>query len=138
MRSGSRSDAGPEDRSTLPLCGNADTLADPVGGTEQTLVPPPEVAATLAAGGVGARAPAEAAEPVTREDPGRYVFEGGRVAAELGRGGIGRVLIARDAHLGREIAVKELLGDGPGASGATPAVGSDGRTSTLATRSMAS
>jgi WD40 repeat protein/serine/threonine protein kinase len=32
-----------------------------------------------------------------------------RAPREIGRGGIGRVLIAYDGHLGREIAVKELL-----------------------------
>jgi len=57
---------------------------------------------------------------VTFEQPGRYggPRRGGRVQEgpiELGRGGIGRVLIAHDAHLGREVAVKELLqrSDGP-------------------------
>lgn len=51
-------------------------------------------------------------------DPAHTLPEGRRGAAlvptvsrprEIGRGGIGRVLIAYDAHLGREIAVKELL-----------------------------
>ena len=38
--------------------------------------------------------------------------------AELGRGGIGRVLHARDRFIGRDVAIKELLGgvDGSGAS----------------------
>ena len=47
--------------------------------------------------------------PVTPETPGRYRFPGGRPAAEIGRGGIGRVLVGLDQHLGREIAIKELL-----------------------------
>ena len=41
---------------------------------------------------------------ITAEDPGRY-----EVQSEFGRGGIGRVLLALDQHLGREVAVKELL-----------------------------
>ncbi len=44
------------------------------------------------------------AEHVTEEQPGRY-----REGRELGRGGIGRVCVAADAHLGREVARKELL-----------------------------
>ena len=43
-------------------------------------------------------------EHLTLEHPGRYSLKG-----EKGRGGIGRVLIAFDEHIGREIAVKELL-----------------------------
>ncbi|MBL8783632.1 MAG: serine/threonine protein kinase, partial [Deltaproteobacteria bacterium] len=48
---------------------------------------------------------------VTREHPGRYrgPRKDGTGPIEIGRGGIGRVLIAHDAHLGREVAVKELL-----------------------------
>ena len=42
---------------------------------------------------------------VTPEVPERYDKSG----AELGRGGIGRVTIAFDRHLGREVAIKELL-----------------------------
>ncbi|MFO0745822.1 MAG: protein kinase [Myxococcota bacterium] len=52
---------------------------------------------------------------ITQEHPGRY--SGPRrkglppapAPIELGRGGIGRVCIAHDAHIGREVAVKELL-----------------------------
>ncbi|MGC4113552.1 MAG: serine/threonine-protein kinase [Myxococcales bacterium] len=42
--------------------------------------------------------------PVTPEASGRYEVRG-----ELGRGGIGRVLVGFDAHVGREVALKELL-----------------------------
>lgn len=48
----------------------------------------------------------EDAETLTIEHPGRYTIKG-----EQGRGGIGRVLIAFDEHVGREIALKELLPD---------------------------
>jgi WD40 repeat protein/tRNA A-37 threonylcarbamoyl transferase component Bud32 len=41
---------------------------------------------------------------VTREQRGRYAMGG-----EFGRGGQARVLLAMDAHLGREVAWKELL-----------------------------
>lgn len=38
------------------------------------------------------------------DDAGRYEF-----LAEKGKGGMGRVWVARDRHMGREVAVKELL-----------------------------
>jgi len=44
------------------------------------------------------------AEHITLEHPGRYSIKG-----EYGRGAIGRVLIAFDEHVGREVALKELL-----------------------------
>jgi WD40 repeat protein len=55
------------------------------------------------------------------EIPGRYVYEspGGVSSAELGRGGIGRVLLVTDQHLGREVAIKELKDDW-GAPGEPP------------------
>lgn len=43
---------------------------------------------------------------ITDETPGRYVMQG-----EMARGGAGRVMIALDRHIGREIAMKELLLD---------------------------
>jgi eukaryotic-like serine/threonine-protein kinase len=53
---------------------------------------------------------------VTPEYPARYSFggkgaeeQGTKDSAEIGRGGIGRVLVAYDQHLSREIALKELL-----------------------------
>ncbi|HEX7450825.1 MAG TPA: protein kinase [Polyangiaceae bacterium] len=43
---------------------------------------------------------------VTDESPGRYTTES---SSELGRGAIGRVYVAHDSHLGRRVAIKELL-----------------------------
>lgn len=59
-------------------------------------------------GPVDARRPVGA---VTPEAPGRYDSD----VRELGRGGIGRVLAVYDRHLGRRVAIKELLPavDGP-------------------------
>ena len=57
-------------------------------------------------------------DAVTSEAEGRY-----RIAAdaEIGRGGIGRILVAFDTHLGREVAVKELLTTETGSAQGTPA-----------------
>ncbi len=43
---------------------------------------------------------------VTEEAPGRYSEDPN---SELGRGAIGRVFLAHDSHLGRQVAIKELL-----------------------------
>ena len=56
---------------------------------------------------------------VAQEHPGKYTLRGGSAeSAEIGRGGLGRVLVAVDEHLGREVAIKELLNDGSGSSSA--------------------
>lgn len=47
---------------------------------------------------------ARVSSTLTAEHPGRYVRE-----AELGRGGMGRVIVVKDTHLGRDVALKELL-----------------------------
>lgn len=57
--------------------------------------------------------PSENLQAITPECAGRYAFSGGsRHRAEIGRGGLGRVLVVHDRHLGREVAVKELLSGG--------------------------
>lgn len=65
-------------------------------------------------------------DAVTSEEPGRY-----RLDTEVGRGGLGVVLSAFDRHLGREVAVKELLTAGTKTAAGTPVSGS---TSEMVTR----
>ena len=67
---------------------------------------------------------------VTPETKGRYQFDATGREVELGRGGIGRVLVAVDTHLGRNVAVKELLSEGHGSASSRPR--SDGLTKTSA------
>ncbi|MDY0003366.1 MAG: protein kinase [Polyangia bacterium] len=128
--------APPKDAGTLKAPAEvAGTLAAPSGGTDSldaeangtaAAMQQPggegsELLATLAPGELH-RLPTTGTQPhpsvasaddgalqVTNEASGRYVYPRGREAAEIGRGGIGRVLIVQDAHLGREIAMKELL-----------------------------
>jgi serine/threonine protein kinase len=53
----------------------------------------------------------EGSENVSDEPLGRYDFETGPhgTTQELGRGGIGRVVVVHDRFLGRDVALKELL-----------------------------
>lgn len=82
----------------------ADFAGAQVGASSPTIVEPEPNPARPAASEPGE------SWTVTAECPGRYRFPGNdREAAEIGRGGIGRVLVARDSHLGRDVALKELL-----------------------------
>lgn len=83
-----------------PGPGHAETLVDPSLG-EETLPPEPldpseprDGVSSQAGGGLSA------------EEVGRYTARG-----ELGQGGLGRVYVALDGHVGREVAVKELRSD---------------------------
>ncbi len=70
--------------------------------------------------------PLEDVDALTFEHPGRYTIKG-----EHSKGGIGRILVAYDSHVGREIAMKELLPDG---SIGTPSFESGSRKTTALLR----
>ncbi len=58
--------------------------------------------------------------PIVPEHPGRYQPVDG--ASDLGRGGIGRVLLVYDRNLDREVALKELLPDQKRAGESNPSL----------------
>jgi tetratricopeptide (TPR) repeat protein len=113
---------------TVPLTGTEKTVAAdsqpgkaaapaPIKGTEKTVAadsqpaaasPGSKPAAAAADDGTQPWSPMDGAAPgkaqLVQEHEGRY-----EVRDELGRGGIGRVMVAFDQTLGREVAVKELL-----------------------------
>jgi eukaryotic-like serine/threonine-protein kinase len=96
-------DAGPlvigEAPASAPIAAPGTTTL-PVAGPPQISIIP------------GEEGPGTVANPfvVTAEFPGRYIYrDGAPEQAVIGRGGLGRVLIARDTHLGRDVAIKELL-----------------------------
>jgi len=85
-----------------------------VGGVTRTDEPDVAYAETTASGaGDDATVTSEraetgrAADRLARVDRGRYA-----IAGELARGGLGRILRARDRHLDRTVALKEMLGRG--------------------------
>ena len=87
----------------LPAPGAAPTPAPLPVAAPAPAMPGPEGKATIA-GVAPAGRQLDDRTRITAENPGRYEVQG-----ERGRGGIGRVLLALDQHLGREVAVKELL-----------------------------
>jgi hypothetical protein len=78
------------------------------------------LAATVAAS--ASSAPVTPAVEVTPMAPGRYLRT--EADAEIGRGAIGRVVRYLDVHLGREVAIKELLGDEERVGGSRPSAAS--------------
>jgi len=132
----------------IATLGGDDLMLQTFGGSLADVEPPPPAMAEApkaAEPQTGPSPPAatdsvEDSERVTREHPGRYTLRDPRSgeaaadkdSAELGRGAIGRVLVAFDEHLGREIAVKELLAEIEGSR----ASGSSGRVPSGATAPM--
>ena len=104
---------GGDSRGALDTLGGGEAIYAIFGGLPNGLA---ATAPTLPASLEGPSTTLVDLDAVTGEAKGRYVFRGGRETAEIGRGGIGRVLVAHDGHLGREIAVKELLNPGGGVS----------------------
>lgn len=92
-------------------------------GLEDTLIrvgaDPSSFEATLKSFGVDtAELEAQPDQGLTDEQPGRYKRD-----SEVGRGGLGIVRSAFDRHLGREVAIKELLGAGTRTAAGTPVSG---------------
>lgn len=109
---------------TVEQCKELETMADGLldeGGDAgvilETLAAPAskkhsEADATLPLSTMGRVPQALDSEDVTQEHDGRYIYSTiNREESEIGRGGLGKVLVAFDEHLGRKIAIKELLGE---------------------------
>lgn len=97
MEPGAEEDLREEEEESPGAWGAADTLDGPTWAPTRR-----------AADAVSVPAPVDARRPqgaVTPEAEGRYDPD----VRELGRGGIGRVLAVYDRHLGRRVAIKELL-----------------------------
>ena len=121
---------GGDARKTMESLGGERAVLRSFGGSlaldrkGKVAVLPPDDAGGSSAGDSGAVSP---------EHEGRYTYaRGDPDAAEIGRGGIGRVMIAHDGHIGRDVAIKELLGgNGSVASAPSDAVS---RTTAVAAR----
>ncbi|MEM9693119.1 MAG: protein kinase, partial [Myxococcota bacterium] len=108
----------PERMSSTPPEGGAISVIRPPASVEQAVTlpatsPPPSVAPPAFQTTIHAASEvppditvAHSLRPQAMADHIRYEVEG-----ELGEGGIGKVLVARDTHLGRQVALKELLSD---------------------------
>ena len=96
MPDDTRRDRPPAEEDTTEASAVADTMMSP--GTEETFH--------------------QEDQAVTPEDPTRYQSN-----QEIGRGGLGRVIGAFDLHLGREVAIKELLANAPGRQTGSTATG---------------
>ena len=86
-------------------------------GGEREVVKAISVSATASVEGAGRVGHVTSNLSTIEESPGRY-----KQGSELGRGGMGRVLIVHDKYLGRDVALKELLAelDPESDAGSTP------------------
>ncbi len=75
----------------------SDPVSDPAASADPALAPTMNSPSVRLDGAVDVG-------QLTEEQPGRYAR-----SEELGRGGMGRVVLVFDEHLGREVAMKELL-----------------------------
>jgi len=87
------------DKTTTAASGDASdpTFADESMGIEDTQINPSTADVT----------PEAATLDITTEAPDRYQLPGGK-EVELGVGGLGRVVVRTDTHLGRQVALKEM------------------------------